>query len=157
MGMLATVRITDPAERRQGSRRIVESGSTLRADSHAVDVVVFDLSETGCAIKAPLALAIGNEISIGLVGYGTFEAKVVRKNGDTVGCEFFQPIDSHVVSGAFASTTVIAASGLANAPAADVAFPEPELERWSTGYRTLAIVGSSVLLWGLIGTAIVAL
>jgi len=154
MNMSASIRITDTAERRQGSRLTVESGSTLRADSHyAVDVVVSDLSETGCAIETPLDLAIGTEISIGLVGFGTFEAKVVRKNGDILGCEFFQPIDSHVVTNAFASTTVIYPGGVATPPAADKDFPEPVIEKWPVGYRVLFMVGSSALLWGLIGMA----
>jgi hypothetical protein len=151
MSMLATIQIINSAERRQSPRHAVESGSTLRTEScGALDVVVTNLSETGCAIKVPVTLMIGTHISIGLVGFGTFEAKVVRADGDIVGCEFVRPIGRHVIDSAFETTTVIFPNGLALAPTAETGFPEPDIEKWSIGYRALFLFGSSALLWALI-------
>jgi hypothetical protein len=154
MNMLAKVRITDPAESRQGSRILVGSRSTLRADGLAVDVIVSDLSETGCAIKGALALAIGTRVSIGLVGFGIYEAKVVRRNGDITGCAFLQPIDTRIVIDAFASATVIIAPRLAMLAADDLALPKSDLKKWPIVYRTIFSFGLSALLWAFIGMAI---
>ncbi|MDB5714298.1 MAG: type pilus assembly PilZ [Sphingomonadales bacterium] len=154
--MLATVRIIDSSDRRQGPRIAVESCSTLRADTRPVDVLMTDLSETGFAIESVLPLEIGAEVSIGLPGYGAFEAWVVRKDGDTVGCAFSQPLDAHIVRSAFAGTNVMHTVAVKTLPAIDTVMPLAELEpvKWPRIYRALLMLGSSALLWALIISAV---
>ncbi len=148
MSNLAYVHSTVPAERRQRARRTVDSASTLRVHADgAVDVIVSDLSENGCAIMIPYALDIGGVISIALVGFGTFEAVVVRKNGNMLGCAFVEPIDPEIVDNAFTAATPVLRGTVAPPTAANRISTEPHVEKWSIGHRAMFWTGSIVASW----------
>jgi hypothetical protein len=152
--MLANVLIRDPSERRQSARLPVEGESTLRTERAPLDVIVSDLSESGCAIEAPVELPVGAEISIGLVGFGAFEARVVRRSGKSHGCEFLRPIAPHIVRNAFTSSNVVAGPVAHGAPQIDTDFPEPVVEKWHPAVRLAVLAGATIALWSIIGALI---
>ena len=155
MGLAAKVFTSDAAERRISERRPVDRSSTVRdRNRSAIDVIVSDISETGCAIETPTELPIGSEVTIGLAGVGTCTATITRRSGNLHGCEFARPIDPTMVQLAFTQDTVVAGP-FSSATIADpsLVLHEPMVEKWPPAARIALIGGSSLLLWG----AIVAL
>jgi len=157
MGFTASLFVHNGADARQSDRRAVDSLSTLRAHSLAADVHVTDLSRTGCAIVSSADLPLGTEISIGLVGFGAFDAQIVRRDGETYGCEFAEPISADIVANAFTASNVIATPIAPMFEEAARAVAEPEAQRWSPALRMMLVIGSSAALWyGIVSLAVSA-
>lgn len=95
---------------RTAERRVIEADATLRQnDQVPVDVLVADLSTTGCLFLCDTPLASGDEISIGIAGLGRHQARVVRSMDQRYGCTFLTPLtdaDVTAASGAPGETIV---------------------------------------------------
>lgn len=93
---------------RRASRRAARAPSTLRVDGVGpIDVMVHDISETGIRFATPTRLQVGDEVSIGLAGFGSTRARVAWARDDTFGCTFAAPIDAEAAAGAFTAGTVV--------------------------------------------------
>ena len=95
-------------DRRAGTDRLdIGKPSTVRADRFApLDVVVEDLSSSGFLFRSDARIAPGAMLHVGLGGGGMAEAKVVRIDGDRVGCEFLVPLTVEQLRSSFAGGTV---------------------------------------------------
>lgn len=149
------------------ARRVgrVEAGveATLRDTAlRPYDVVVVDLSPTGCGIQTKVELEVGTPVRIGLPGTGVHTAHVVRCEPGFYGCAFDVPISwqavqtvltfDSVVSGAFERP--IEAEAADETPAR---IAEPYVRRLPLKARFAIIIGTSVLLWAAIIGAVVVL
>jgi hypothetical protein len=81
-------------EQKPRSERVAigRSGTLRERDKFAADVLVEDVSETGCMFRLDVALPIGTLISIGIPGTGMHAARVSRVDRDEHGCSFLLPI-----------------------------------------------------------------
>ena len=79
--------------KRTSERLAISRASTLRArDGQPIDVVIEDISATGCRIRIPLPLAVEDRLMIGLAGVGARSCRVVWAKDAEVGCEFDTPL-----------------------------------------------------------------
>lgn len=91
---------------RQDDRRIedrvpVERTGTLRIAEHPPEaIMVADLTRDGCRIDAPVPLAPGTVVGVGIAGVGVVEAEVRWRNGSMHGCAFAEPLRSGAVTAA---------------------------------------------------------
>lgn len=132
-------------DRRRGSRRPIDSESTLRGTSltGGVSVEVCDLSQYGCGIKTSRALKIGEAVQLGLDGAGSVQGRLVSKRGDTYGLEFFKPLDFKALSLAFTGTSVVTLY-----PDQDWAIPDPEVAPFAPPIKLTILVAGSAIAWG---------
>ncbi|TPG16464.1 hypothetical protein EAH87_14670 [Sphingomonas koreensis] len=106
---VATDGIAQPSSdaRRSAERQPKQQASTLRSrDQQPIDVLVADISTTGFGVLSGMAFEVGDEVTLGLPGYGSFEARVVRRYGDLYGCQFAQPITAAMADDVFAKQVV---------------------------------------------------
>lgn len=135
-------------DRRSAERQEINQPSTLRdGTATACDVYVRDLSETGFSVTTDATLTIGSLISIGLPGQGRAPARVVRRVQEGYGCEFMQPLTSAALMQTFRGATVVQ---LSSTDPIIIPLAEPEIRRFHGAVRVAVIVGSSILLWGMI-------
>ena len=100
--------IKGKGEARTAERRPAMAPSTMRARGLiATDVTVVDLSQTGIRIATDAALAVGEEISIGLSGVGTRRAYVAWHRDQDYGCAFEEALGAEEVHHAFTSASVV--------------------------------------------------
>ncbi|MDO7833840.1 PilZ domain-containing protein [Sphingobium sp. HBC34] len=135
---------------RAARRQDVHRPSTLRADDGVpVDVLLEDVSITGCRIAGVPDMARGEAILIGLAGVGARLARVIWIEESRAGCHFDAPLSAEefartqqagtVVSGAFPARTI--------QPAVAKAPPAPATEpRMSAHIRMKAILLATLLL-----------
>ncbi|WP_294320366.1 PilZ domain-containing protein [uncultured Sphingomonas sp.] len=91
-------------DRRAEDRVTVERTGTLRlAENPPEAIIVADLTRDGCRIEAPVPLAPGTMIGVGIAGVGTVEAEVRWRTGATHGCAFVEPLRSGAVTAAVMS------------------------------------------------------
>lgn len=146
--------IPDPAERRSDDRRIVDSDSTLRDPyGRPLSVLVRDLSMRGFAAECDRELTIGTIITLGLPGFGSAQAVIVRRHETGYGCQFVEPLAPAAFATAFGTSNVVAAPfrTMLTQPGS---LAEPVIETWSTPARMRLIVGGSIALWVLVLTLI---
>jgi PilZ domain len=95
-------------EQRPRSRRVAigRSGTLRERDKFATDVVIEDVSETGCMFRSDMALTVGTLLSIGIPGTGMHAARISRVDGDAVGCSFLLPINAEDIASAQIVETV---------------------------------------------------
>jgi hypothetical protein len=68
-------------------------GGTLRdKGKYPVDVLVANISQTGCLIELTPSLPVGSLVTLGLPGIGMHVARVSRADGAWHGCAFLVPI-----------------------------------------------------------------
>lgn len=131
--LVARLEVLGEVDARGGIRFTVDSDATIRGmDGEPIDVIVDNFSRTGFLFTADTALPLGTLVSIGLSGAGTREAKVVRRDGQSHGCEFLMPLLRREMATAFRGQEHVvadleAALGRRFAEPADAA-PEPEPE-----------------------------
>ena len=103
------IRVSARIERAE--RTAVDRPGTLRERARFVtDIVVEDLSRTGCRICTDADMSVGTLISIGIPGVGMQAARVVRSEGNVHGCSFLLPITEADV---LKSQTVVTVENLA--------------------------------------------
>jgi len=148
----------------------LERVSTLRDVSDVpTDVVIKNLSRSGCLFQYDGVLPPGCRISLGIAGIGIREARIIRVVGTEHGCEFFAPLNETDVSTALAGSSVVQGFFEWNAPLegepqmpdfAPLGFSQPEARReirLSLRLKVAIIVGATILLWGVIGGIVAAL
>lgn len=136
----------------RADRRIVTTGSTLRlTPAFAYDVVVEDLSSTGCLLRSPMSLPLGTRFRLGLCGNGAVEGEVVRVAPQGYGCTFIKPIPADMFAKAFGTQNSVHAMfpDQAAVPAG-----EPDMARWPRPVRAAVIIGCAVAAWGAVGAAL---
>ena len=142
--LLAKMSVVEDA--RSSERREIAGETTLRLDEKPCPVAVFNLSTTGCLVRAELDLSPGTIVRIGLPGAGAFPATVVRWDGMRAGCQFHEPLSPKDLEAAFQSEVVIDGAWT----------PEPHPDQatgadpLSARRRLAVVVGLSGMLWGLI-------
>lgn len=87
-------------ENRSDERRTLRLSARVSSSSDWAQVLIHDLSETGLMFETSARLAIGEIVSVDLPYIGKSEARIVRKEGDTLGCEFLVPVSRKTVSAA---------------------------------------------------------
>lgn len=134
-------------DRRAGARRRVQAASTLRGpDNQAIDVTVSELSPSGFRVRLQRPLEIGSVVQLGLPGEGRFAARIVRRDGDSYGCEFFDYLDPQRVGDAFSQDTV---TQMFVTPE-DWHVPEPEVRKWARPVRGWILLGGASAAWAAI-------
>jgi hypothetical protein len=93
---------------RTAERHDLGADATVRGpDRVPVDVLVADLSQTGCLFVTTEPLALDAVITIGIAGVGLREARIVRNQDVRFGCTFLTPLtDAELAAGLAESETV---------------------------------------------------
>jgi hypothetical protein len=138
-------------------RITLDRAATLRDEAQeAFDVIVDNISSTGCWVSTEADLADDMVVTIGIAGLGTRSARVARQDANGYGLAVLDPAsDTEVLAARTAQTLV--EGGFAKHPprVADTGIdatmaPLPD-ERFSRRTRVTFMVGTSVALWGAIG------
>lgn len=82
---------------------IDRAGTIRTSDQPPASIVISDLTRDGCRIEAPMPLAKGTPISVGIAGVGLVEAEVRWRDGASHGCAFVEPLKSGAVTAAVLS------------------------------------------------------
>jgi hypothetical protein len=144
-------------DHRIGGRRSIGKPSTLREASDGgigrpLEVLIRDVSVSGCLVETDAALALGSLVRLGLPGEGTALAYVARVLEGAVGCQFLTPLDETVVFSAFRAegeliiafpTSLEQASG----ERCDFNTPIAEVNRYPGWVRMSALFGGAFLAW----------
>lgn len=82
----------------------MERTGTLRIAEYPPEPIhVADLTRDGCRIDAPVPLAPGTMIGVGIAGIGVVSAEIRWRNGSMHGCAFTEPLRSGAVTAAVLS------------------------------------------------------
>jgi hypothetical protein len=93
MGIAAKLVTEGAEELLRAPRTSIEAGGTIRgSEAHTYDIVVKDLSTTGCLVETRAVLALGSVLQIRIIGVPQSAARVVRQNPDGYGCEFLREL-----------------------------------------------------------------
>jgi len=87
----------EPVDRRESSRKSLRLATTSELKGGEADVIVSNLSTTGMLLTTDTPLAVGDVLTVELPGLST-EARVVRCEGATYGCQFSEPVPVAVVA-----------------------------------------------------------
>jgi polysaccharide biosynthesis protein PslA len=91
--MASIARLTlDGPERRGAERFEVNRKGTLRASGASMDVLIENLSATGCLLRCDLVLPIGTIAHLALPGLAPRQARLVRQQSDHLGWSFLVPL-----------------------------------------------------------------
>ncbi len=149
MGLLATHHTTD----RVALRRSIGLPGTVRSNGIPYDVNVRDLSASGFSASIPVALAVGEIVSLGLPSLGVVEATVTRSEGETHGFSFVRHLTIDTVQRVERIDTVHAG---AFTPVWDGAptSPDPVIKKWPGAVRVAVLVVGALTSWATLGSAI---
>jgi hypothetical protein len=107
MGIAARLTLEPGTAVDRAPPRTVAADATMRdAGGYANDVVVLDLSRSGCLVETPTELGIGALVRIGIAGIPSVPGRIVRQTGKRYGCEFLDPLTAEEVETAGALQTV---------------------------------------------------
>jgi hypothetical protein len=87
-------------ENRSDERRTLRLSARVSSSGDWAQVLIHDLSEKGLMFETSAKLEIGEIVSVDLPFIGKSEAKIVRKEDDSFGCEFTTPVSRKTVSAA---------------------------------------------------------
>jgi hypothetical protein len=137
---------------RGAERHALDADATLRAEDQVpVDVLVADLSTTGCLFVCAAPLAPGSEVTIGIAGVGRREATVVRALEQRYGCEFAVPLtpaEFAAAQNAPGGTIVNFPAWSPGASASDV--DAPTAARLPGAVRLTVLAGVTAITWSAI-------
>lgn len=93
---------------RSAERHDLGADATVRGpDRVPIDVLVADLSRTGCLFVSTEPLGSDATITIGIAGVGLREARIVRNQDVRFGCTFLIPLtDAELAAGLAESETI---------------------------------------------------
>lgn len=93
---------------RSAERHDLGADATVRGpDRVPIDVLVADLSRTGCLFVSTEPLHVDGVITIGIAGVGLREARIVRNQDVRFGCTFLIPLtDAELAAGLAESETI---------------------------------------------------
>jgi hypothetical protein len=145
MALLAKVVLTQRAH----ARRQVGLDGTLRIEGKPHDIVIKDLSVSGCCATTSVDLRPGDCVMISSPANLFRKAKVIwARNGD-VGFMFTRPLTAAEVAIAKPADTVIQfpATDFCDPPQWRVDRSDLTPEKWPIGLRVATILGLSFALW----------
>ena len=92
-------------------RRGLDRWATLRdSEMQPHDILVEDLSTTGCRILLSLDLPLDMLVRVGISGAGMRQARIVRGSQPIYGCAFVEPMSDADMRRATRADTVVAAA-----------------------------------------------
>lgn len=134
--------------RRAGERFDTEARSTLRSGASApIDVVVDQVSRSGCHIVTAETVDVGEIITLGIAGLGRVEALVVRRTPSGYGCAFISHVPESLLREVGVESPVLAIGAEAGRSVYDPEIEPPDIEKYPVRTRFLVIVGFCVLSW----------
>jgi hypothetical protein len=133
---------------RSAERHMLDADATVRGpDQVPVDVLVADLSLTGCLFLSSESLAVGSVITIGIAGIGRRDACIVRVEEPRYGCSFLPPLtDDELTAGLTESETISPFPDWLRQPAGET-IPETVTPKYSRRARLVALVGLTAAAW----------
>ena len=144
---------------RTAERHPVALDGTLRdPDLKPIDILVDDLSMTGFRIPVEPGLEPRDLVSLGLAGVGTRSARIVRRDGERLGCAFLSPLDEEQLAAALDATApqVIELETAQAYPMPVMPAQNAPIQQLSIPLRLLAILGLIAASWAtLIGARMV--
>ncbi|MBW6531492.1 PilZ domain-containing protein [Sphingomonas citri] len=144
--------------RRAGERYDTDAPTTLRGASQVpLDVVVDQISLSGCHIVTPEEVSVGELISLGIAGLGRVEALVVRRTRTGYGCAFISHVPPSLLARVGEDTPVVALSDDRPLHVFDADADVPDVEKLPIRTRFLLIAGFCALSWIAIITFIAAI
>lgn len=142
---------------RAADRHALEIDGTVRATANGpVDVMVSDLSTTGCYFQTAEALDAGEIITIGLAGVGRREASVVRALQYGCGCEFVVPLSANELRDALATPAdvVVAFPSGADRASPDEAVTPVGGDTYPGFAKVSILIGGGVGAWALVAATV---
>jgi hypothetical protein len=134
---------------RAAERHPLDADATLRGeDQLPLDILIADLSATGCLFVCAETLALNADITIGIAGIGRHRATIVRSLGQRYGCEFSVALTDAETAAARAASggTIIGFPVWSHA--ADTREDDlPSVAKLSPRARLLVMVGATAAAW----------
>lgn len=87
-------------ESRGDRRRTLRLSARVSSSDDWAQAMIGDMSETGLMFETSVDLAIGEIVSVDLPFIGRSDAKIVWKDGNSIGCEFLNPVSQNTISAA---------------------------------------------------------
>ncbi len=142
----------------RSDRVAVDRTGTLRDQAQApVDVVVENLSTTGCLFVIDRKLPLGALISLGIPGVGVRHARIARASHPHYACAFLSPISDSAVAAALSAETLVEGSFPLMPTAAVTTYADPSHEKFRLRTRLALLVGISAVLWAAIIAGVIAI
>ena len=136
---------------RSSDRVAVNLNATLRKPSSApVDVAIEDLSVTGFRLVTDEALTSGAVVTIGISGLGRRAARIVRRDGKRVGCEFLEAVSANELSIALTSQTIVHIDFGAEQTVTEASLPGDGAVRLDIFEQRLRLLRGPIILTGVI-------
>lgn len=135
---------------RTAERHVVALDGTLRdPDLKPIDILVDDLSLTGFRIPAEPGLEPADLVSLGLAGVGIRSARVVRRDGESLGCAFLSPLGEDQLAAALDATAsrVIELETARAYPSPMTPAPDASPRRLRAPLRLLVVAGLAAVSW----------
>jgi len=158
MTISAQLQITPAADRRGWTRRSLSLVSSLQGTG--TEVTIHDVSSTGLLIETTAELAVFDDLEIELPEAGFTAAVVVWTSGRFFGCQFKDRISQGAISAALlrspasqpgeGRSEVHLLTEPLRQDAIEVSQEDFEDPKASLSVRLRVILGSAILLWGLI-------
>ncbi len=132
---------------RSAERHDLAADATVRgADRIPVDVLVADLSQTGCLFVSTQALPVGSVVTIGIAGVGLREAVIVRNQDVRFGCTFSVPLTEAELGAGLAESETVAFFPSQQSSVAQRETPE-QVAKLPRPLRLVALVGLIATSW----------
>jgi hypothetical protein len=129
-------------------RLAIGHAATLRYASQApIDVVVEDISESGCLFRTTKVLEAGETVSIGIPGLGLCHGRISRSDHPHYGCAFLKLIRTDDLAVPDANVIVAEFTPLADTTATSTSSPDTAVKKLPLRTRVAIIVGTSLFLW----------
>jgi hypothetical protein len=112
VGIAAKLTVEGAEELTRAPRMPMDVDGTIRGkDAHSFDIVMQDLSETGCLVETSADLEIGTVVLLRVAGFPQSAARIVRRDGFRYGCEFLAPLSRDELSATRDQETLHQSSG----------------------------------------------
>jgi hypothetical protein len=112
VGIAAKLTVEGAEELMRAPRMSMDADGTIRGkDAHSFDIVMQDLSETGCLVETSAELEIGTVVLLRVAGFPQSAARIVRRDGFRYGCEFLTPLSRDELSASRDQETLHQAGG----------------------------------------------
>jgi len=131
---------------RSAERHDLGADATVRgADRVPIDVLVADLSQTGCLFVSTEPLRIDTIITIGIAGVGLREARIVRHQDVRFGCIFLIPLTAGELAAGLSESQTVALFPMDLQPDADAMMPA--VDKMSRRARLMVAAGLAIASW----------
>jgi hypothetical protein len=151
----------------RSDRVTVDRAGTLRdVAKNPIDVVVDNLSTTGCLLKLDQPLPLGALVSVGIPGIGIRYARIGRIDHPHYACAFLAPVSAAEIAVALSAETIVEgafpvmpaqAAVISLGTAVTNADEHYDERRFPAASRVALIGGTSILLWVVIIGGVIAI